>query len=122
MSAHAEKGSNGHDHAHPSYIVIWVLLVLLFVASLGFSHFTSLIVGVVFAFFIAIVKALMVCAWFMHLNVERRYVWVMMFLSLGAVLVMWMGIAPDVMENRGHNWTKSADLKPITTEAGKTGH
>ena len=122
MASQAEKGSHGHDTAHPSYIIIWVLLVLLFLISLGFSHFTSLIVGVVFAFFIAIVKALMVAAWFMHLNIERRYVWVMMFLALGTVFVMWMGIAPDVMENRGYNWSKLPELKPITTSADSKGH
>ena len=121
MSAQAGNQAQGHDTAHPSYIVIWVLLVLLFVASLGFSHFTSLVVGVVFAFFIAIVKALMVAAWFMHMNVEKKWVWIMMFLALGTVFIMWMGMAPDVMENRGVNWSKSPEVKPVIITPG-SGH
>lgn len=91
---------------HMNYIVIWVVLVLLFVASVAFSGVTSFVVGVVFAFFIAIVKALMVAAWFMHLSLERRWVWLMLVGGLLVVFVMWLGIAPDVMEMDGQNWSK----------------
>ena len=108
MSDHA----NGHSH--PPYILIWFLLVVLFVASVAFSLFSSVVVGVVFAFFIAVVKALMVASYFMHLNIEPRFVWYMMFLALGAVFIMWLGIAPDVMEVNGAHWTKSADVLPMT--------
>jgi len=103
MSAHSEH--SGH-HGNSRYVIIWALLVVLFVASLGFAAVTSFIVGVVFAFFIAIIKALMVAAWFMHLNIEERWIWVILLVGLLIVLIMWMGVAPDVMEPSGTNWQK----------------
>ena len=105
MSAKAEH------HSPPMYyIIIWVVLVVLFAASVSFSLFSSVVVGVVFAFFIAVVKALMVAAWFMHLNLEPRWVWVLLALALGAVFIMWLGMAPDIMEPMGANWSKAGSL------------
>lgn len=104
MSQHAERA----EHApHPAYLLVWAVLVTLFVASVSFNLVTSFVVGVVFAFFIAIIKTLMVAAWFMHLNVEKRWVWLMLLTGLLVVLVFWMGVAPDVMETEGVNWIKS---------------
>lgn len=104
MSQHAESG-HGHDHTR-FYMTIWVLLVVLFVASVTFGLFSSVVVGVVFAFFIAIIKALMVSAYFMHLNIEPRWVWLLLLVALLAVFIMWLGVAPDVMEHSGTNWKK----------------
>jgi caa(3)-type oxidase subunit IV len=92
--------------AHLRYVLVWAVLVLLFVASVAFSAVTSVVVGVVFAFFIATVKALMVAAWFMHLNVEKRWVWWVLGLCLLVVFVLWLGVAPDVMEHGGVRWSK----------------
>ena len=97
--------TNGHS-AHPAYWIIWSLLVVLFVMSVAFSWVTSVTVGVVFAFFIAIIKALMVSAWFIHLNVEPRWVWSVLLGAVLVVLIMWMGMAPEVMEQSGTNWQK----------------
>ena len=101
MNDHAEHGP------HPSYIIIWVVLVALFAASVGFSVLSSVVVGVVFAFFIAIIKGLMVAAWFMHLNIEPRWVWGILFGALLIVFILWLGVAPDVMEMKGVNWIKT---------------
>jgi len=102
---------NAEHHAPPSYyIIIWAVLVVLFAASVSFSLFSSVVVGVVFAFVIAIVKAVMVAAWFMHLNTEPRWVWIMLVGALVAILIMWMGMAPDVMETHGTNWSKEHSL------------
>lgn len=117
MSEHAEKG-----HAHPPYLTIWVLLVVFFVASVTFSLFSSVVVGVVFAFFIAIIKALMVASYFMHLNIEPRFVWYMLGIALLAVFIMWLGIAPDVMELNGANWSKAPTLAPPMTFPAGSGH
>ena len=103
MTSHSE---HAHPTPHPNYIIIWAVLVVLFVASVSFSIVTSFAVGVVFAFFIAIIKALMVAAWFMHLNIEQKWVWIILTGGLLTIFVMWMGIAPDVMETEGLNWSK----------------
>ena len=91
---------------HPSYVVVWVVLVVLFAASVSFNLLSSVVVGIVFAFFIAMIKALMVAAWFMHLNIEKRWVWVILAAALLVIFVMWLGVAPDVMEKEGLNWAK----------------
>ena len=101
---------NAEHTPHPSYIVIWFVLVVLFAASVSFSLFPSVVVGVVFAFAIAIVKTYMVAAYFMHLNIEPKWVWMMLGLALLAVFIMWLGIAPDVMEATGTNWSKAESL------------
>lgn len=103
MTQHTEQTEYS---PHPGYLLIWAVLVTLFVVSVTFNLFSSIVVGVVFAFFIAIIKTLMVAAWFMHLNVEQKWVWVMLLTGLLVVFVMWMGIAPDVMETEGVNWYK----------------
>lgn len=104
MTQHTEQTEHS---PHPAYLLIWTILVTLFVASVMFNLVTSFVVGVVFAFFIAIIKTLMVAAWFMHLNIEPRWVWIMLLTALLVVLIMWMGMAPDVMETEGVNWSKS---------------
>lgn len=97
----------GADHsARKHYVIVWAVLVFPFVGSVAFSGVASFIVGVVFAFFIAIVKAVMVAAWFMHLNIERKWVWIMLAGGLMVVFIMWLGVAPDVMESSGQNWSK----------------
>jgi high-affinity Fe2+/Pb2+ permease len=65
------------------------------------------------AFGIAIVKALMVAAYFMHLNIERRYIWYMLYTMLIIVFLFFAGTAPDVMETEGRNWIKSSALQLI---------
>jgi caa(3)-type oxidase subunit IV len=91
---------------HPSYVVVWIVLVVLFAASVSFNLLSSVVVGVVFAFFIAAVKSLMVAAWFMHLNIEKRWVWIILATALTVIFIMWLGMAPDVMEMEGLNWAK----------------
>ncbi len=105
MTQHAEQTEYT---PHPAYLLVWAVLVTLFVASVTFNLVSSLVVGVVFAFFIAIIKTLMVAAWFMHLNIEKKWVWLMLLTGLLVVFIMWMGIAPDVMETEGLNWIKSS--------------
>lgn len=118
MSSHSEHGAHGGQ----AYIYIWIALVGLFLASVGFSAFSSVIVGVVFAFFIAIIKALMVASYFMHLNIEPRWTWAILGMALLTVFVMWLGIAPDVMEMNGVNWSKDPEnFAPLLVSPG-TGH
>ena len=61
-------------HAHPNYVKIWVLLLVLLVVSiigpeLGIPWLTLLT-----AFGIALVKTYYVAAYFMHLNFEKKSV------------------------------------------------
>ena len=60
------------------------------------------------AFGIAVVKALMVAAYFMHLNIEKRYIWYMLFTMLLAVGMFFAGTCTDVMMPHGRNWVNKS--------------
>lgn len=105
MAQHAS--AHAHDGApHTNYVKIWaILLVLLFVSVIG-PEFGIRIVTLITAFGIAIVKAWMVAKYFMHLNIERKWVAYILFVMLAFMLVMVGGVAPDVLEHDGQNWQK----------------
>ena len=91
-------------HAHPNYVKIWVLLLVLLVVSivgpeLGIPWLTLLT-----AFGIALVKTYYVAAYFMHLNFEKKYVWFLLLISTVLLGVFFFGVAGDVMKADGQNW------------------
>ena len=71
------------------------------------SHKTTVeipIITLITAFGIAVVKAYMVAANFMHLKFEKHIVWFMMIMSLILLGVFFFGVAPDVMQTEGDQW------------------
>ncbi|SRR3989339_148696 len=99
----------GHDaaaHGNGYYIKIWATLMVLLVISLVGPTLGILVVTLITAFGVAVVKATMVMAYFMHLNVEKKYIWGLLLSALVFILGLFFGIAPDIMANRGHNWVK----------------
>jgi caa(3)-type oxidase subunit IV len=91
-------------HAHPPYLRIYLILLVLLAISLAGPMLGIPAITLITAFGIAIVKATMVAAYFMHLNIEERYVWYILLVMLGFMLVMVAGIAPDVLAPTGQNW------------------
>ena len=109
-SAHQE----GHAHGPAFYYRIYgILLVLLGVSIVG-PMFGGLTVLLITAFGVAVVKAMMVAAYFMHLNVEKKYIWYMMFVAVLLLLVLFFGVAPDVMHKSGVNWHNLDTPAPVT--------
>jgi caa(3)-type oxidase subunit IV len=113
MSAHAHahggsEASHGADHGPGFYVKIWALLLFLLVVSIVGPMFGHVWVTLVTAFGIALVKAGMVAAYFMHLNVEKKYVWYLLYTMLLLMLLLFMGVAPDVMMHGGGNWVNQA--------------
>ena len=105
-----------HDHSGKKYVKIWgVLLVLLVVSIIG-PELGIKWLTLVTAFGIAIVKAGMVCAYFMHLNIEKKYVWYLLIASMLLLLVFFSGVAPDVMKPSGQNW-ESLYKEPTKAES-----
>ena len=98
----------GHDSAHTSgyYVKIWAILMVLFVISVLGPELDILIVTLVTAFGVALVKATMVMAYFMHLNVEKKYIWGLLASALIFIVGLFVGVAPDVMLSHGTQWTK----------------
>ncbi len=91
-------------HSHPNYVKIWALLVGLLILSILGPRLGIVWVTLIAAFGIAVVKALMVAAYFMHLNIERAYIKYLLFTLLALLLVLFAGVAPDVMKRAGENW------------------
>ncbi len=96
------------DHHVKRYIKIWLWLLGLFVLSLLAAIPGMLILTLVSAFAIALVKAGMVTAWFMHLNTEKRYIWYLFFSCLALMGLFYMAIFPDLGRMEGTNWVNTA--------------
>ena len=94
-----------HAH-HPNYVKIWALLCALLVISVAGPFLEIQVVTLITAFGIAIVKAYIVAANFMHLNVEKRYIVYLLMTMLVFMLLFFSAVAPDVMKHEGTNWTK----------------
>ncbi len=108
-------------HAHPNYVKIWAILLGLLIVSLigpeiGHALDANWII-VITAFGIAVVKAYMVCADFMHLRFEKKIVWFLLLASLIVIgAVFFFGVASDVIKTTGQNWEDCVANKTCTVE------
>jgi caa(3)-type oxidase subunit IV len=109
----AEHAHTEEHHGPKYYIKIWGWLLLLLIISLIGPELGNRPLTLITAFGIAIVKALMVAAYFMHLKVEKKYIWYMLYTMLLMVFMFFLGTASDVMKPDGNNWTNEAAHKLI---------
>ena len=92
------------SHAHPNYVKIWAILLVLLVISILGPMIGIQAITLVTAFGIAIVKATMVASYFMHLNIEKRYIWYLLLFPLVLIAVLFAGLSPDIVKVTGMNW------------------
>lgn len=114
-----------HEHGTGHYIKIYFILLGLFAISvIGPEVSDAKWVILITAFGIAVVKAAMVAAYFMHLNIEKRYIWYMLYTMLIFVFLFFAGVASDVMVPDGTNWTNAAAHHHIEVnkDKGDAGH
>ena len=112
MAQQAHAHAPHHDET--SYVAIWgVLCILLGVSVLG-PMIGIRLLTLITAFGIAIVKAYMVCRYFMHLNIEKKWVVYILGFMLALMLVFFGGVAPDVLKDEGLRWQKTY-VEPATT-------
>ena len=90
-----------HEAGHTNYVKIWAILCALLVVSVIGPMFGIRIVTLITAFGVAIVKAAMVAAYFMHLNIEKKWVTWILVTMVAFMLVFFGGTAPDVLESDG---------------------
>ena len=110
-----------HEHAGHSvnhYLKIYGILMVLFVISVIGPEIGIRWVTLITAFGIAFVKALMVAAYFMHLNIERKLIWYVLISMLLAMVMFYAGTSPDVLHTRGSNWENKASLEIIERHKG----
>lgn len=118
MAEHTDTAEHAHvDHEQSHYIRIWaILVVLLFLSILGpivaphvaFGFLKAWMITLMTAFGIAIYKAYLVAANFMHLNIEKKYISYLLATMLMFMLLFFAGVAPDVMKHQGQNWNNVA--------------
>jgi caa(3)-type oxidase subunit IV len=130
----AEHQDHAEDHGQAYYVKIWaILLVLLILSILGpivaphvaFGFLEAWMITLTTAFGIAVVKAYLVAANFMHLNVEKRYITYVLTTMIVLVLLFFAGTAPDVMEHKGQNWENvaaEAEVERALAAEGKDPH
>jgi caa(3)-type oxidase subunit IV len=108
---HGAEHGHGEDHVR-LYTKIYVILLILFGISV-LGPVVGAAVGskslvLVTAFGIAVVKAYLVCAHFMHLNIEKRYIGYLLTTTVVFMFLFYAGVSPDVMEHHGRNWVNVA--------------
>lgn len=96
------------SHSPKQYVKIWAILLGLFVISVLGPLLEHKILTLITAFGIAIVKAGLVATYFMHLNIEKRYIWYLLYSMLLAVALFFVAVSADVMKPDGSNWTNQA--------------
>ncbi len=93
-----------HGNHDARYVKIWGILVALLVVSVVGPMLEIQAVTLITAFGIAIVKSLMVCAYFMHLNIEKRFIWYLLIISVAFIGIFYFGVAADIMNPDGALW------------------
>jgi caa(3)-type oxidase subunit IV len=113
------------DHAHNpnKYRNIYLVLLVLLVISIIGPEIGILWLTLITAFGIAVVKAALVVREFMHLKDERKLIGWVLVTSLLFMLILFAGVAPDVMRHEGRNWENLAAKEVIERgmQAGESG-
>ena len=114
--SHGHDGGHGQDagHAHGDhtkhYLKVYGILLALFTVSVCGPLVGIQWLTLITAFGIAVVKAYLVAANFMHLNVEKKYVAYLLCTALAFMFLFYAGVAPDVMNHRGRRWENVAAM------------
>jgi caa(3)-type oxidase subunit IV len=90
------------------YVKIWGILLILLAISIVGPMFERPALTLITAFGIALVKALLVASYFMHLHVERRYIRYMLYAMVLVIGLFFAGTAPDIMQANGLRWENQA--------------
>lgn len=101
---------------HPNYVKVWAILVLLLGVSVAGPQIGIRWITLVAAFGVALVKAYLVAKNFMHVNLENRWVPYLMLTCLIFMVLLFTGVAPDVMRHQGQLWENYSAKQAV--EAG----
>jgi len=104
--------TESHVH-HPDYVKIWAVLVALLLVSVGGAMSNIRVVVLVAAFGVAFVKAYIVAKNFMHINVEKRWVPYLLLVMIAFIVILFTGVAPDVMKHGGLRWSNDAAKQAV---------
>ena len=97
MTGSAQSAATEEGHRQPPYVAIWLALVVLLAVSVGTGMLGHRLLATVSIFVIAIVKAGLVLANFMHMRFEPRWVAVAIAGAIVCVIVLFIGLYPDIV-------------------------
>ncbi len=81
----------------PNYHVIFALLMAALIGSLFIGTLNVPLVPVILVFSLAIAKAYLVLAYFMHLRYQPLYCTLILVVAFGALYCMFLGVIPDMI-------------------------
>lgn len=87
----------GAEPRRPSYVLIWGILVAALFISLLLGTMHLPVVTAVLIFSVAVVKAYLVAAYYMHLKFEPFFVAVIVATGLACLYFLFFGLVPDVV-------------------------
>ena len=92
------------SHAHPNYIKVWGILIVLLILSVLGPEIGNKWVTVLAAFGIAIWKTYLVASNFMHLKFEKHIIWFLLLISVVLLGVFFFGVSSDILKTEGQQW------------------
>lgn len=107
------------EHHHPSYVKVWAVLVVLLVISVLGPMVGIQLLTLITAFGIAIVKAYLVARNFMHIDIEPKYLAYLLVTCIAFMVLLFAGVAPDVMRHDGHQWANVAAKAEVRRAVGE---
>lgn len=89
------------ESRHVNYVAIWKILVAALIVSLLLAHWKMPRFGAALIFTVAITKAILVAAYYMHLKFEPRFVIIAVISALFCLLILFSGLALDIVHVYG---------------------
>jgi caa(3)-type oxidase subunit IV len=102
-----------HDR---NYVRIWAILLVLLVISVVGPMFGIRVVTLITAFGVAAYKAYLVAKNFMHLDIQKPIVHWALATAVVFMVLLFAGVAPDVMKDEGQFWAKDEGFHPAIEE------
>ena len=84
------------EHAHPRYILIWVVLLVLTLAEVGYAFLDlpklMLAVGLII---MAVWKAVLVAMYYMHLRYEPKRMWILAVSPIPLAILLVLAVITE---------------------------
>jgi len=122
--------NNDKHHSHPDYKKIYVRLLILLAISIWGpilalqldNRFLLASAVLLTAFGVGAIKAGMVGAWFMHLDIELKVVKRLLIVCILLLILLLAGVGPDVLLPEGQNRDMDPDYEYPRTDKQTTTH
>jgi caa(3)-type oxidase subunit IV len=101
MHLQSETLETAEHHEHPNYVLVYGALLALLVVSILLGRLPNAYAMNALVFTVAGIKAILVLRYFMHVKFEP---WLVVVILVGAtffLVVLFIGVAPDVVGGGG---------------------